>query len=153
MYHIVTLSHTHGQRVASLRRPEVAGTAEASRFNFVPHQILSAHMIMPLWVGVHDVLQGKRCHSVILLFLFQYICHSVHLQLICPQCPPCPACMHTLLRLQEAIVLCEQNFSLLSLYFSAAVMTGSLDGSPRRFVMLELILFFNSLPMDEMDQA
>lgn len=53
---------------------------------------------MPLWVGVHNVLQGKRCHSVILLFLFQYICHSVHLQLMCPQCPPCPACMHTLLR-------------------------------------------------------
>ncbi len=112
VYHIVTLSHTHGQRVASLRRPEVAGTAEASRFNFVPHQILSGHMIMPLWVGVHNVLQGKRCHSVILLFLFQYICHSVHLQLTCPQCPPFPACMHTLLRQQEAIVLCEQNFSL-----------------------------------------
>jgi hypothetical protein len=57
--HIVILSHTHVQRVASLRRPEVAGTAEASRFNFVSHQILSGHMIMPLWVGVHNVWQGR----------------------------------------------------------------------------------------------
>ncbi len=49
------------------------------------------------------------CHPPVSLSIYLPFCAFA---IDMPQCPPCPACMHTLLRLQEAIVLCEQNFSL-----------------------------------------
>jgi hypothetical protein len=97
--HTVILSLTHAQRVESLRRPEVAVTAEVSKFSFVPHQILIWHLIMPLWAGVH-VWQGVEV-TIILLFSLLYVCHCVRLQLICAQA-----------LLSNLSLVCEYSFSL-----------------------------------------